>query len=103
MPRKDMNALLNKCCRNIVLCGQRIAACNGNLCSGVLEDRCHVGSLRLKMQGNDHLDAGKRLCDGILLIGCGHHRHKTLYPINLCVTGRCECNIPNHRFHVKLL
>ena len=101
MPCKDVNALLDKRSRNIILRGQRIAARNGNLRTRVLEDRRHVGRLRLDVQGNDHLDAGKRLRDRILLVGCRHYRHKPLHPINLCVTGRCECNIPNHRLHHK--
>ena len=63
MPREDMNSFFDKRSRNIILCGQRIAARNSNLCAGMLEDRGHVGRLRLKVQGNDHLDAGERLRD----------------------------------------
>ena len=96
MPCKDMDSLFHERCRNIILRRQRIAARNSDLCAGVLEDCRHIGGLRLKMQCNHHLDAGKRLCDRILLVSRRHYWHKALHPVNLCVTRRCECNISNH-------
>ena len=96
MPGKDVQAVLDERGGHIVLRRQRVAARDGDLRTGMVEDLRHVGRLGLEVQRDDHLLARKRLRDGEFFINSCHDRHEVLDPIDLIVARRSQLDIANH-------
>ena len=65
---KNSNAAIYQRSCNLVLSGQRIAACYHYVGAGVLQHQCQVSSFCLQMNGDNHIDAAERLGFAVLLI-----------------------------------
>ena len=92
-PCVDLKARIDKCRRNVILRGQRIASGNVNLCTAGSQRQRKVRRLCFQMNRHRNLLSGKRLFLGESLVDGVQNRHIALDPVDLVPAALGKGNV----------
>ena len=92
-PCVDFKARIDKCCSNVILRGQRVAAGDVNFRTAGSQRQRKVSSLCFEMDGHGNFLAGKRLFLGETLVNGVENRHVALDPVDLVPAALGEVDI----------
>ena len=99
VPGIDIQPVIYKGRRHIILGGKRVAAGHVHLSPSCSKDLAQVGGLCLKMHRQGDLQPGERLLFAEPLLQTSQKRHIVFHPFYFQLTIRPESSVPYLTFH----